>query len=185
MLEEKENIYQKYVDSNLVDPIIFGYYFVMSVASEVKIAYLRTQINVQVMRFWVIGIEGSWPKLLNTICWLVMFQRTCSLSRAFMVLVVSAGCIYMCSSVINSTFNVVATVVNVHERDHFCSQVFFLWKIILPWTRSVPFSHWLLALFFIFSCVHVYVVFSCLYKKTGTGLKRGKSFSKLQKGFGY
>lgn len=42
-----------------------------------------------------------------------------------MVLVVSAGCIYMCSSVTNSTFNVVATVVNVHERDHFCSQAFF------------------------------------------------------------
>lgn len=104
-----------------------------------------------------------------------MFQRTCSLSRAFLLFVVSAGCTYMCSSVINSAFNAIVTVANVRYWDHFLLTEFLLWKIILPWTRSFPFGHRLLALYFIFSYVYVYVVFSCLCKKTGTGLKREKA----------
>lgn len=83
--------------------------------------FLRTHIFefVHVIRFWVIGIEWSQHKLLNTIYKVVMFQKTCSLSGTFLVFVVSAEFIYMCSSVIHSVFNVVATVVNVHEWDHF------------------------------------------------------------------
>lgn len=58
-----------------------------------------------------------------------MFQRTCSLSRAFLLFVVSAGCTYMCSSVINSAFNAIVTVANVRYWDHFLFLSFYCGKL--------------------------------------------------------